>query len=590
MTRNYFAFVLPLLILLAVSSCKEPIVNDPVPNQPPNTTIFLDTTDVKNYVSVTEMTLFWNGDDPDGEVVGYLYSLDSLETWQFTTKRSLKVVVPTKGLDTLITKIFVSAVDNSGNGRFDSQVTYLGKNIGSEFFTDSDSNGVYTKGESFIDYGAIDPTPDGFSIKIKNTAPVAYFNTASKIPAVTLPVASFILEGFDADGNSSLKNVELALNDTSEANWVSLPPKTRIVTLKGDLKATGTTISASILTGSELAESGVTIPNLKLNAFNVLYYRLVDNTNARSKIASMPDQTTTATWQVIQSKSGGDLLVIRAHELGDRDSLRSLLKQTPATAAGETYSNADFISLKNPDFSPTIPQSLRLVLLRATVLSFKKLIWYGLTNPDVAIAQSIIPFYLNKGGKALVRFGFTGNENELDFEALRFLPIDSLNRKYYPASGVPRNGYHSTLRADRYMVKDSVDKYTPVNLPDASFFASLPAKIGTKVFIGNDYGFFSFVPSSQAIVLYRFDNPASNDIWPVNKSVYKGFGTPVVVLENLERNLIFTTIPLPNLTQIPPGTSYPKVENGKTYNNPAVELVSRILSQEFERPAARRLK
>ncbi|MCA0447706.1 MAG: hypothetical protein LCH54_15900 [Bacteroidetes bacterium] len=582
MTRKFYSFLFPVLVLVAVTSCKDSIMNDPVPNQSPNTTIFLDTTDVKNYVSVTEMTLFWNGDDPDGEVVGYLYSLDSLETWQFTTQRKLTVVIPTKGLDTLITKIFVAAIDNSGNGRFDSQVTYLGKNIGNEFFTDSDSNGVFNSGEPFIDFGAIDPTPDGFSIKIKNTAPVAYFNAASKIPAVTLPVASFILEGFDADGSSSLKNVELALNDTSESNWISLPPKTRIVTLKGDLKATGTKIAASVLIGSELAESGISIPNLKLNALNVLYYRLVDNTNARSKIASMPDQSTTATWQVNQSKSGGELLVIRAHELGDRDSLRSLLKQAPATVAGESYANSDFLSLQNPDFSQTIPQSIRLVLLRATVLSFRKLIWYGLTNPDVAIAQSIIPFYLNKGGKALVRIGFTGNENELDFEALRFLPIDSLNRKYYPATGPARNGYHSTLRADRYLVKEKP------TLSDSAFIASLPAKIGTKAFIGNDFGFFSFVPSSQATVLYRFDLPASNDIWPVNVPLYKGIGTPVLVLENLERNLVFTTAPLPNMTQIPPGTSYPKVENGKTYNNPAVELVSKILSQEFERPTTRR--
>ncbi|MCK6601232.1 MAG: hypothetical protein L6Q77_05355 [Bacteroidetes bacterium] len=589
MTKRLLSFFLPVLVLSVVSSCKDPIENDPEGNQAPNTTIFLDTTDVGSYVSKTELTVYWTGDDPDGEVVGYLYSLDSLETWQFTTERSLTVIVPTKGKDTLITKIFVASVDNSGNGRFDASVTYLSKTIGGEYFTDTDSNGVYTAGEPFVDFGAIDPSPDGFAIKIKNTAPEAWFNAASPIPAETLPVASFILEGSDADGNSSIDRVELALNDTA-GTWVVLPPKTSLITLKADFTVTSDTTSATILTGSDLKNSGIKIKNLKLDADNVLYYRLADNTNARSKIVSMPAAGSSQTWKVRKSANGGSLLVIRAHELGDGDSLKSLLKKAPGVLPGSTYSDADFFSLQNRDLSQTVASGIRLTLIKATVLSYKKVIWYGLQDPAVNLAQAVIPAFLNQGGKAIVRFGFSGAEGVLDFESLKFLPIDSVNRKYYAANGTSKDGFASTWRASRYLVKDSVATYPPQNQPDPAFFNSLPNRIGSELFLGTQYApsYYSFVPSSQAYVLYRFDLPQSNDPWPLNKPVYKGFGTPVMVIENTSRNLIFSTAPLTFLTKIPPGETYPKTEDGRTYANPAVELFSKILSQEFERPATRR--
>lgn len=569
------------ILLLAVSSCKEPLLDNPTGNLPPETTLFLDTTDVNTVISISEITLFWSGDDPDGEVAGYFYSVDSMATWQFTTERSVKVIVPTLGKDTIITRLFAAAADASGDGKYNSSVLYLGKNIGGEPFTDQNSDGLFSSGEPFTDIGLIDPTPAGFAIRIKNTPPVARFQDESDIPAVTLPVATFALDGTDADGVQTLNRAEIALNDTTGANWVSLPAKPGLVTLIADLSESGDTTEASIFLGSDLKPTGTKIKNLALNANNVLYYRLVDNTDAHSPIVSMPAKGSGKIWRVNASANAGQLLIIRAHELGDGDSLRSVLKRTPSDGVGGYYSNPDLVALQNPDLSQTISKGIRNTLIRATVFAYRKLIWYGMTDPAVNLAQSVIPSYLNAGGKAFVRFGFSGSENALDLEGLRFLPIDSVNQTYYFDNGTTRNGFASFFRSNRYIIRD------PDTSPeDTTFFKSLPQRLGSQAFISQS--FYTFVPSSQAYILYRLDAPQTLDTWPQSPSRYGGFGTPVVMIENLNRSLVFTTVPITFLTRIPTDETYPKTEGGKTYVNPATEILSKILSVEFERPSSRR--
>lgn len=579
----FFLFALAFI----VASCKEAIVDSKSANLPPDTRIFLDTV---RTTQITKMTLYWSGDDPDGYVVGFLYSLDSARTWNFTTKTSLDVTVPTLGYDSLITKILVSAVDNSGNGKYDNVVTFNGKNIGHEYYVDSNHNGNYDVGEDYVDYGAIDPTPASFFVRVKNSPPVASFNASAVIPATTLPIATFILEVNDPDGIDGIEHFQIALNDTAATAWTDIPLFTTVLTLKANMTDTSSTVvSASVLTGFEAKPTSVTVPNFKMNANNRLYFRVKDNTGATSKIATMPDSS--KTWFVTKPKSAGKLLLIRdhyKHNYNDQDNLQSILNQTPTSVSGKTYSAVDILYLVNPSGNQLIPSPIRTTMVSATLNEFKKAIWLGQDATNFSLAQAVIPKYISKtgvNGKILFRGGFASGQTGRDL-SIDFLPIDSLNAKYYYANGSTYNGFRRSPN-NLTIVRDLTPSTFPMAKPDTNSFKLLPDSLQSVSAAFSPEGtYYSFVPNQNAFVLYRLSLPRSNTLgndanWPVNKPKYYGSGTPIVMIENADRNLVFTTIPFNYFYKVVQG--YPKMVNGVSVSSPLPELLYNILSVEFER-------
>lgn len=583
-------YKIPALIvglMLITASCKDAIVDNKLANLPPNTTVFVDTV---RTTQITKMKLYWNGDDPDGYVVGYLYSLDSARTWNFTTSTSKDVTIPTLGYDSLLTQILVSAVDNSGNGTYDEVVKFRDKNIGHEFFVDANNSGTFDAGEKYTDYGAIDPTPASFFVRVKNSPPVASFNASAEIPSLTLPVATFILQVSDPDGLDGIEHFQVALNDTAQSAWIEIPKFTTVLTLKADFTDTiSTVLSAQVLTGFEAKPTDVQIPNMKINANNRLYFRVKDNTGATSNIAAMPDSS--KNWFVTKSQSGGKLLLIRdhySHQYNDQDLLQSVLAQTPTSTPGKTYSKVDVLYLKNPAGNQIIPSFIRNTMVSSLLGNFSKVIWYGGDNTNYQLAQSVIPNYISKTGKKgkiLFRGGFALGQTGRDL-SLDFLPVDSLNATFYYKNGTKGTGFRRTAN-NLTMVRDLTNSDFPVAKPDPAAFTALPDSLASSVFAGSPMGtFYSFVPNQNAFVLYRLSLPRSqtttSDLyWPSNAPVYYGSGTPVVMIENTDRNLVFTTLPFNYFSRVVPG--YPKTVNGNTFPTPLQELLYNILSVEFER-------
>lgn len=592
----FFSFVFIFISL----SCKEAILDSPNENLAPDTQLSLDTV---RTTQTTQMTLHWSGDDPDGTVLGYLYSLDSARTWNFTTETTKQVTIPTLGFDSLITKILVASVDNSGNGKFDASVIYNSQNIGSEYYTDSDHSGTYSSGETYYDYGAIDQTPASFFVRVKNGPPVASFNTSATIPALTAPIATFILQVDDPDGIFGVEHFEIALNDTASAAWIEIPKFTEILTLKGDMTDTiSTTMSAEILTGFEAKSTGIFIPNLKVNSNNRLYFRVKDNTGTVSDIATMPDST--KNWFVTKPQSAGNLLLIRNHYTytsgnPDQDVIQSALALTPTATAGKFYNKVDVLYLnRQGSKNAYIPKLIQNTMVQVTLNSFKKAIWYGGDSTYYGLAQNIIPKFLSHGGKIFFRGGFGGDLTAQDKESLDFLPIESLNTTYYYSDGKTYSGFSRTIyNASRIItiVRDQTNSTFPVPKPDIAFFNTLPDSLALNNSpspVANLGTYFSFIPNQNAFVLYRLSFPKIqgpppspnliNYDWPFNVAVYKGSGTPVVMAENTDRNLVFTTVPFNYFSKQLPG--YPKIVDGKNFSNPLPELLYQILSVEFERP------
>jgi len=159
--KRLFILSIALIFGLLVSSCIKKPIESPVGNLPPETYCFIAHVDTVDTVPA-KVTLYWMGNDPDGEVVGFYYAINGKDT-TFTTKTSETFTFNVPRGDTFATHTFeVWAVDNEG---------------------------------------ATDPTPAKVTIPVRNTPPVAFFITEKLPPDTTLPVATFYFGATDIDGD-----------------------------------------------------------------------------------------------------------------------------------------------------------------------------------------------------------------------------------------------------------------------------------------------------------------------------------------------------------------------------------------------------
>ncbi len=153
-----------LLLAIFLEGCLKPPVSSPIENIPPETYCFIAHVDTVDTVPA-RVTLYWYGNDPDGEVVGYYYAIDDRDT-TFTTKTTEIFIFRVEAGDTYATHKFeVWAVDKEG---------------------------------------AVDPTPARVVIPVRNTPPTAFF-IRDKLPQdTTLPVATFYFGATDLDGDKNI--------------------------------------------------------------------------------------------------------------------------------------------------------------------------------------------------------------------------------------------------------------------------------------------------------------------------------------------------------------------------------------------------
>ncbi len=162
--KRFFIITISIILGLLVSSCIKKPFENPVENLPPETYCFIAHVDTVDTVPA-KVTLYWMGNDPDGEVVGFYYAIDGKDT-TFTTRTSETFTFNVPSGDTFASHTFeVWAVDNEGMQ---------------------------------------DPTPAKVTIPVRNTPPVAFFILDKLPPDTTLPVATFYFGATDIDGDQSI--------------------------------------------------------------------------------------------------------------------------------------------------------------------------------------------------------------------------------------------------------------------------------------------------------------------------------------------------------------------------------------------------
>ncbi len=382
------------LLFLLLASCSKEFPNQPIGNNAPETYLSL-APDSSLRRTTSRQHIRWWGVDPDGLVIGYVFSFDSLQ-WKFTTRNDSIFALSLNTTDTTYT-FYVSAVDNAGNGKYDAQTAW-----GPEPFDDLNNNGRWDAGEPFVDYGAIDPTPASLKYPIQNTPPVVSFLLKSDVPETTYTVATFQWSGTDLDGDATISKYYYALDDTSNsAAWKELPGTANRVTL---FKSNG-------LTGG----------------FHVFYLRATDIAGAESKTVRMPD--TSKTWYVREPK--GDLLII--DDYSPTDFAESFYRQVfDSLLMNGRLGSKDILDIKRGASSisrgkfvpalinPTFVETLKL---------FKYVLWYADNAPSLEMAQASLPEFKRAGGKVLFTSGFPENVTAQG-SLVDFAPIENVESSF----------------------------------------------------------------------------------------------------------------------------------------------------------------
>ncbi len=170
--------------LLLSGSCYRKPPTRLVENIPPETYLFLegtiDTVGARQH-------LYWFGNDPDGEVVGFWLAIDD-STPQIFTRRNDSTFVFSSDSTVIIHTFYVWAEDNEG---------------------------------------ALDPTPASLTLPVINTPPTVNFVAGTLPKDTTFPVATFSFEGHDEDGDHTIEGYLLWL-DTDSQPQILDPAQTSI--------------------------------------------------------------------------------------------------------------------------------------------------------------------------------------------------------------------------------------------------------------------------------------------------------------------------------------------------------------------------
>lgn len=407
--------ILILFVVLTFQFCSESINDNKVENTSPDTFLFLYPDDNISQ-QPSRLYVHWWGDDPDGLVSGFYFKWEGLDDhWTFTSKNDSLFSLPIGSADTTF-KFLVSAVDNEGNGVYDNSVFQNGIDYGPEPFIDSDSNGVWDDGEKFIDIGLIDPTPAERNFPIKNSAPVVEWNEASSLPLESFPVTTIGWNATDTDGDESITEIQIALNDTS--GFVSLTGNVRLVTLR-IIDISAAEAEMEVLVGANendiLSE---TLTNLKLDANNRIYLRAKDISGGVSDIITLPD--TSRNWFVKKPK--GELLIVDDFS-GGASAAEFYKNKFDNVKSGELINNYDIIDLENSSLPyPNIS-------FLETMKLFNYVYWYSDSSPDLTFANIVTQKFISDGGKVFFSMTFEDASGDFAFDLptiQNFLPVDAL--------------------------------------------------------------------------------------------------------------------------------------------------------------------
>ena len=362
------------LLLTITSACDKGAVLE---NLAPDTRIFLENialTGPNRLNSVVQ--LYWSGEDRDGYVIGYEFSLDN-STWIFTENNdsTFRFDLPV-GSDTVDINFYVRAIDNDD---------------------------------------LRDPEPAYLRIPLKNLPPVARFDTVSVLPDTVFSAGTVLFSIEDSDGDETVQTVEIRMND---GPWYELPRSSTFISFLPENPTTAGAQGLRLFDGPTAVPLEGLLQGGVVGASNRLYVRAQDIAGSYSLIDSSK-----AFWLRQQQ---GSLLLVDDHSDAAADALHRDILQ-------KVYPDFDVIDIRSsrpPIWDPTLSLILGV---------YDKVLWYsdGSDLPSLGqqltleVASASLQQFLNDGGKLFVSAKFPATFNDPSVSGLStifsFSPMDSLS-------------------------------------------------------------------------------------------------------------------------------------------------------------------
>lgn len=369
---------MPVLFLLSlIIGCSRAFEGDALGNGAPETYLVTDT--IIRFGDdrlESEVTLQWWADDPDGYISGYEFSFDAVVSeateWQFTTAQdSTFILAPPPGADSADFVFHIRAVDN---------------------------NGLY------------DPTPASLTIPVKNSPPVISILPGLNTPKRSFPALRFYWVGDDPDGLQNLSHYELFFNDTAAAPFI-LPSTVSSAIFEATDPAAEAFTCRVFANGGAVAEP-VLMGGLVADAWNTLYIRAVDQSNATSPFA--------VTDSVFVKRVHSNVLLVNGYTTTTNEAFYL------SHLASNGISVVDTMQVFETAGGAYTQQSADNLTQGKIFAMFDAIVWFS-NNADnsFSLAQKTTEAFFNSGGKMLMSVYISSSFDPLS-NFLDFTPIASL--------------------------------------------------------------------------------------------------------------------------------------------------------------------
>lgn len=365
-----------ILIALAFTAvaCKK---GELLPNQAPETHISVSEINLTGPDRLTsEVTLHWFGTDIDGYVKGFEISFDNTNWTYLEDQDSTFNFNLSGGVDTLDVNFWVRAIDNEG---------------------------------------LTDPTPAYLDVPIKNSPPIARFDSTQAINDTTYIVSTAIWRATDPDGDATLDSLFIKINNGA---WKALSTNISVLTMVPVDPTLSGAVACNMYPGAGLTQLSGTLDGLLLEGNNRIYIKARDQAGAESPVDS--------TDLFYTKRKTSDLLLVNANSGGSSPTPDEVYFPIITAVAG----SFDYINIvrNSRENIPALWNPTFLFMLN----QYEKVFWYAdestMPNTDLVIeaAAGVIQDYLNQGGKLLISTKFPPTLNK-ESTVTGFSPLDSLS-------------------------------------------------------------------------------------------------------------------------------------------------------------------
>jgi hypothetical protein len=455
--RSIFLTLLVACLAASFFQCKEKIADSPIGNSPPRTYLWLYPDPPESTVvdtGISRRRVHWWAEDPDGLVRGYLFGFVRFRnngmlapdtvTYTWTTKNDTTIRFP---LDTLFRyfTVFVRAVDDQFPGLPErSRVRLVPTPV-----ADTSGLGVFDQPLARLT-GAMDPRGAFLVFPVRNTPPTITFaqnpndpTNLLRLPDYTYTVVSIGFKGYDPDGDETLAEYRIALNDTSNpGNWMSVRTRDTVVTLvvpreRSDAAPNipGAEVVADVYSGKFLGGQVVgQLPGLRLDTTNVFFVQARDVAGEYSSVIRIPTATQSA-WFVKRPR--GKVLLVQDYTDIDSTSARTAYLTGLHGIPDPVFATIDELNITPAGFPITEKQAGRVsrmvppyidpTMIR-TFLLYDYVILFTDAVPTLGVIQAVPFYYLQNGGKMLLSMKFSADFSLFNPTAIlrEFAPVDSV--------------------------------------------------------------------------------------------------------------------------------------------------------------------